>query len=363
MKTRFAIAAERGKGAKPLCRGVSFRPEPIFLGKWAEWRIVSQTKIAQANLCTRYTSRILTTLLLLFTFHFSLFTPLCAQQEAQYSQYMFNNLFINPAYAGARDHASMALIGRNQWTGFDGAPKSAAFSLHGPSANLKNGFGMMLTTDAIGPISTSGLSLQYAYRIKIDDEHTLAFGLQGALDYYRTNFSSLRIENTADHAFTGQDVRRFLPNAGAGAFFNGQLGYVGFAVPRLLSNRLSPTVSDSGAHQARHFFLTGGFVFNLLEAVKFRPSVLLKASTGGGPNLDINASFLFKEKLWLGASWRSEDALIFMAEFWPTQQLRIGYAYDLSTSALRRYNSGTHELSLGFDFAFKKGNVVSPRYF
>jgi type IX secretion system PorP/SprF family membrane protein len=286
-----------------------------------------------------------------------------AQQEAQYSQYMFNGLFINPAYAGSRDHASMNLIGRNQWTGFAGSPKSAAFSLHGPSASMKSGFGMMLTTDGIGPISTTGLSAQYAYRIKLDADHTLAFGLQGSMDHYRTNFSGLRLEDATDYSFTGQDVRRWLPNAGVGAYFNGKLGYVGVAVPRLITNRLTPTNADTVAHQARHFFLTGGFVFNLSPHVKFRPSTLIKMASGGGPQVDVNASFLFKERLWLGASWRSEDAVVLMIEFWPTQQLRLGYAYDLTTSEIRRYNSGSHELSLGFDFAFKKGKVVSPRYF
>ncbi len=286
-----------------------------------------------------------------------------AQQEAQYSQYMFNSLFINPAYAGSRDQASMSLIGRNQWTGFAGAPRSAAFALHGPSASMKSGFGMMLTTDGIGPIASTGLSAQYAYRIKLDADHTLAFGLQGSLDYYRTNFGGLHLEDETDHSFAGQDVRRWLPNAGAGIYFNGKLGYLGAAVPRLITNRLSPTNADTVARQARHCFVTGGLVLKISDNVKFRPSTLVKVSSGGGANIDLNASFLFKEKLWLGASWRSEDAVVFMVEFWPTQQLRIGYAYDLTTSALRTYNTGSHELSLGFDFAFKKGRVVSPRYF
>ncbi len=285
-----------------------------------------------------------------------------AQQEAQYSQYMFNQLFINPAYAGSRDQASMSLIGRNQWTGFPGAPKSGAFALHGPSANMKNGFGMLLSTDAIGPVSTTGLSAQYAYRIKLDADHTLSFGIQGGMDYYRTNFGGLRLENQGDQSFS-QDVRRLLPNAGAGAYFNGKLGYVGAAMPRLIKNRLSATNVDTVAHQTRHAFITGGLVLNLSPSVKFRPSTLVKLSTGGGASVDINASFLFKDKFWLGASWRSEDALVLMAEFWPTSQLRIGYAYDMTTSALRQYNTGSHELSLGFDFAFKKGKVVSPRYF
>lgn len=286
-----------------------------------------------------------------------------AQQEAQYSQYMFNSLFINPAYAGSRDQASMSLIGRNQWTGFDGAPRSAAFTLHGTSASMKSGFGMMLTADGMGPISNTGLSLDYAYRIKFDADHTLAFGLQGSIDHYRTNYAGLRLEDETDHSFTGQDVRRWLPNAGTGVYFNGKAGYLGLGVPRLITNRLSPMNADTVARQARHCFITGGLVLNLSPNVKFRPSTLVKFSSGGGPSVDVNASFLFKEKLWFGASWRSEDAIVFMVEFWPTQQLRIGYAYDLTTSALSNYNTGSHELSLGFDFAFKKGKVVSPRYF
>ena len=286
-----------------------------------------------------------------------------AQQEAQYSQYMFNGLFINPAYAGSRDQASMNLIGRSQWTGFPGAPQSAAFSLHSPSANLRNGFGVIVSADAIGPISNTGLSAQYAYRIKLGKAHTLAFGLQGGMDYYRTNFAGLRLEDATDYSFAQQDIQRFLPNAGVGVYLNGKHGYIGAAMPRLIKNQLSPTNADTVAHQTRHAFGTAGLLLNLSEDVKFRPSTMLKYSQGGGASVDLNVSFLFKEKLWLGASWRSDDAFVFMAEIWPTQQLRIGYAYDLTTSALRNYSTGSHELSLGFDFAFKKGKVVSPRYF
>jgi type IX secretion system PorP/SprF family membrane protein len=286
-----------------------------------------------------------------------------AQQEAQYSQYMFNGLFINPAYAGSREQGSMNLIGRSQWTGFPGAPKSAAFSLHAPSANLNNGFGVVMSTDGIGPIQNTGLNAQYAYRIRLRGHQVLALGLSGGMDYYRTNFAGLRLEDGTDYSFAQQDIRKLLPNVGTGAYFSGSKGYLGISVPRLLNNSFSPTTSDSTARQSRHLFATAGLVLNLSEDLKFRPSTLVKYTKGGGPSLDLNASFLFKEKLWLGASWRSDDAMIFMVELWPTQQLRIGYAYDLTTSALRQVSTGSHELSLGFDFAFKKGKVVSPRYF
>jgi type IX secretion system PorP/SprF family membrane protein len=286
-----------------------------------------------------------------------------AQQEAQYSQYMFNGLFINPAYAGSREHASMSVIGRTQWTGFPGAPQSQAFTLHGPSASLKSGFGLVISNDAVGPIATTGLSAQYAYRIKFDATHTLALGLQGGLDYYRTDFAGLRIENPSDQSFNQPDVRRWLPNAGAGIYFTSKKAYIGASVPRLIRNRLSNLNTDTVARQFRHCFVTAGMVLNLSNTLKLRPSFLAKFSGAGGPQADLNLSLLIKDRIWIGASYRTEDALVFMAELWATPQLRIGYAYDATLSQLRKYSQGSHELMLAFDFAFKKGKVVSPRYF
>ncbi|MEM0998632.1 MAG: type IX secretion system membrane protein PorP/SprF [Bacteroidota bacterium] len=286
-----------------------------------------------------------------------------AQQEAHYSQYMFNTLVINPAYAGAREQASMNLLMRAQWLGFPGAPRSQSFTLHAPSADLRHGFGMLITNDEVGPLSTTGIGFDYAYRIPVGAKARLAFGLQGTLDYYRTGFNALRLDDATDNSFTGADIRRWLPNAGFGLYFQHERYYLGASVPRLLRNNLADQGTDERARQFRHYYFTGGLLLDLSDKVMFRPSTLLKYAGSDGPQIDLNASFLFAERFLAGISWRSEDALVFIAEIWPTRQLRIGYAYDLNTSTLRDFNSGSHEFMVGFDFSFNKNQVVSPRYF
>jgi type IX secretion system PorP/SprF family membrane protein len=277
---------------------------------------------------------------------------------------MFNGLLLNPAYAGSRDHASGTLLARSQWVGFPGAPKTQTASLHAPSADLKHGFGMTLFNDEIGPIAYTGLGAQYAYRILLDKNSSLALGLDGTLAYYRTDYTGLNVEDGGDQILTGNDIRKWLPNAGFGVWYQRERMYIGASVPRLIRNNLVQQVTDGDqAKEYRHAYLTAGWVADLSDKVKFRPSALLKAAPGSGPQLDLNASFLFAEKLWAGVSWRTEDAVVFLAEFWPTKQLRLGYAYDLNTSRLRTFNGGSHELMLGFDFSFQKGRVVSPRYF
>lgn len=295
---------------------------------------------------------------------FGLMGSLFAQQETHFSQYMFNGLLLNPAYAGSRDHASATLLARSQWVGFPGAPRTQTASLHAPSADQHHGFGLTLFNDQIGPLAYSGLGLQYAYRILLDNESSLAFGLDGTLAYYRTDYNGLNVEDGGDQVFTGNDIRKWLPNAGVGVWYQRKRMYVGASVPRLIQNNLVQNVTDQNqAKEYRHAYVTGGWVAELSDKVKFRPSALLKMSPGSGAQVDLNASFLFAEKLWAGVSWRSEDAIVFLAEFWPTSQLRLGYAYDLNTSRLRTFNGGSHELMLGFDFSFQKGRVVSPRYF
>ncbi|MEM7036474.1 MAG: type IX secretion system membrane protein PorP/SprF [Bacteroidota bacterium] len=286
-----------------------------------------------------------------------------AQQEAHYSQYMFNTLLINPAYAGAREQASMNLLMRAQWLGFPGAPRSQSFSLHAPSADQRHGFGLLVSNDEVGPLSSTGLGLDYAYRIPLDANSSLAFGLQGTLDYYRTGFNGLNLEDNTDNSFAEADIRRFMPNAGFGIYYQHTRFYAGASIPRLLRNNLSNTGDDPRARQFRHYYLTGGVLLDLSPNLVFRPSTLLKYASSDGPQIDLNASFVYAQRVMAGISWRSEDAIVVLAEFWPTKQLRIGYAYDFSTSQLRNFNSGSHEFMLGFDFSFDKNKVVSPRYF
>ncbi len=286
-----------------------------------------------------------------------------AQQDPHFSQYMFNGLVLNPAYAGSRDVLSTTLIYRNQWAGMDGAPKTGTFSIHAPSADQNHGFGLSFVSDNIGASSDATINLSYAYRIKVGKKARLALGLQGMVMNYKLATSEVRTGGPGDPAYTGQDVNLWMPNAGAGLYLNSDRYYAGFSVPHLISNKLNGDVAGLDSKRYMHSNLTAGAVFRLGNSVKFKPSFLLKMAPASPLSLDLNASFLFKEMLWLGVSYRTQDAVVFILELQATRQLRIGYAYDLNTSALNAYNSGSHELMIGFDFNFGKKSMISPRYF
>lgn len=291
-----------------------------------------------------------------------------AQQDPQYSQYMFNGLVLNPAYAGTRGHFSAVAIAREQWVNLDGAPSTQSFSFNGTSRNRKHGFGFSLQNDKIGVTSNTGVSAVYAFRIPVAEESFLSFGLQGSLDNYRANFNDVRLDfagdpQVNDPAFTGNQVNLLLPNAGAGVFFHTRKFYLGASTPKLIRQNLYDANTGSQAVQVGHYFFTGGLVFNLSDFVKFKPSFLAKYQSVSGAQFDVNAQFLLADRLWLGASYRTEDAMVFMAEFQITQVFRLGYAYDMTTSSLRSYQGGSHEFMLGLDLDVKRSKMISPRYF
>lgn len=291
-----------------------------------------------------------------------------AQQEAHYSQYMFNGLVLNPAYAGSRDQVSANILYRNQWVNVDGAPVTTSFSVHGPSANLRHGFGLTLVNDDIGVTRDLAVNLDYAFRIPVGEEAKLALGLQGQIANYRANLDQVRTANpgnpnsTPDPAFTGNAVNMWLPNVGAGIYFNSKNFYIGASSLHLIQNDLN----EEDALQAQrylHVFGTAGLILNLGKVVQLKPSTLVKYTEAAGVQFDANLSFLFAEKVWIGASYRTEDAVVGLVQFQITPQLSIGYAYDYTISDLTDYSNGSHELMLGFDFNFKRSQMVSPRKF
>lgn len=292
-----------------------------------------------------------------------------AQQDPQYSQYMFNGLVINPAYAGSRGFFSATLLAREQWMGLEGAPSTQSFSFHGTSRNRRNGYGFSLVNDKIGVTNNLNLNAAYALRILLGENSAISLGLQGSMTNYRANFNDVRLDYGADPqitdpAFTGNEINRWLPNAGAGVYFQTPNFYLGASTPRIIQHDLTQNNgSGSIAKQSPHYFFTTGAMFRLGDNVQLRPSVMAKYQPAAPWQFDLNVHFLFAERLWLGASYRTEDALIFMAELQITKQFRIGYAYDMTTSELSDYNNGSHEFMLGFDFDFEKSKMVSPRYF
>ncbi len=287
--------------------------------------------------------------------------PAQAQQRMMFTQYMFNGLAINPAYAGSQESLDLTLLAREQWIGIDGAPSTQTFSAHTPLPNTKASVGLLLTRDQIGVDAQTGLYGAYAYRIKMA-QGTLSAGLQLGFDSYRTGFSRLQLDNDDDQHFAQDDAQAWLPNFGAGLYYSTNKFYAGFSAPYLLNN-LYPSNEVSEARQYRHYFMSAGYVFDLSRELKLKPNVLVKAVQGAPVQVDLNANLLIKETLWVGMSYRSFDALSWLVEFQFAPAFRAGYAYDMTVSPLKQVNSGSHELMLNYRLSFQKSKIITPRYF
>jgi type IX secretion system PorP/SprF family membrane protein len=288
-----------------------------------------------------------------------------SQQQAMFTQYMFNGLAINPAYAGSQESLSLTALARQQWTGLEGSPSTQTLSAHSPIKSEKVALGALFINDKIGIIRQTGFQACYAYRIQMR-KGTLSLGLQGGFTNFRSEYSTLFVQDPNDPYFKGNDVNQFLPNFGTGAYYYSERFYVGFSVPQLVSNYYKSETANSFSSvvQVRHYFLTGGYVFDINPSLKLKPSLLLKAVEGAPLALDLNANLLLKEVVWLGLSYRSFQSLSALLELQLTDQFRLGYAYDFSTSSPQKgLTYGSHELMLNYRFAYAKTKVITPRYF
>lgn len=279
-----------------------------------------------------------------------------AQHAPQFGQYMFNGLVINPAYAGSKGALYTTLLTRAQWTGFSGSPRTANLSIHTTSRNLRNNFGAVALLDRLGAYQRSSLQGIYAYRINFE-KSALSFGLQGGFSSLQIAFDQLAKEEDIDPAFA-ENPNLFIPQFGTGMYFNHPRFYLGLSAPELLryqSSRYQRFFGD--LNRFRNFFFTGGVLLNLSRDVKLKPSFLFKYLSSAPLQADLNLNLIYKQKLWLGASFRTNDALVGLAEFQILEQMRIGYAFGWSISDLRNYNNGSHEIALSYRFGFK---VKSP---
>lgn len=288
-----------------------------------------------------------------------------AQQHPIYSQYMFNGLVINPAYAGSHGSMTLTATARKQWAGLQGAPETQVFTLHTPVKFSRSSTGVMLVHDQAGPISQYNLSGVYAYRIPVSKHGRFAVGAQGGMTYYQANFSELNIitpDNQPDPAFAGNESR-MMPNLGLGMYYHDKKKYIGLAVPAVINNRWNLQDPSLRATQQRHYFLSAGYIFDLNRDLKLKPNVLLRWVEGGAFQYDINANMLIREVLWAGLSYRMNDAVDIIFEYNITNQLSFGYSYGHPTSRLAAYQSGTHELLVNYRIKKNKNIVFSPRYF
>ena len=288
-----------------------------------------------------------------------------AQQDPMYTQYMYNTLSVNPAYAGSRDALSLTGLFREQWIGIDGAPSTQSFVMHSPIYSDNMGLGLSVVNDRIGPIHQTMLFADYSYSIQTTDNAKLAFGLKAGVNLLQADLTGLRSTQSGDQAIYNVD-NRLLPNVGVGVYYYSDKGYVGLSAPKLLQQRIASYDNGNLTQdvERRHYFLIGGYVFDLSESIKFKPSFLVKAVQGAPLSVDLSGNFFFNDKLGIGLAHRFDDSFSGLLQYYVTPQFRIGYAYDFTMTELRHYNSGSHELMVGYDFNFiDDTRIRSPRFF
>jgi type IX secretion system PorP/SprF family membrane protein len=289
-----------------------------------------------------------------------------AQQDPLFSQYMFNKLLVNPAYAGSTETFSVDMLSRYQWVGIDGAPETATLSIHAPiGKSLAVGFSAI--ADKYGPASEQNIYADVSYTISTSEEGRLAFGLKGGISLFDVGLLSAVLPQSlpgVDPLFS-DNINEVNPNFGAGVYYYNEKFYAGFSVPNILETRHYEKQGGivSRAAEETHMFLTAGYVFDLSENLKFKPSTMLKGVAGSPLSVDISANFLMNDRLELGLNYRLDDSLGLLVNFGVTPSLRIGYAYDYTTTNLGNFNSGTHEAFLLWDIDFSKKNLKSPRFF
>jgi type IX secretion system PorP/SprF family membrane protein len=290
-----------------------------------------------------------------------------AQFEPQFTQYMFNEMFINPAYAGSRQQFSATTVYRNQWVGLQGAPKTQTASLHGPLMNKKIGVGLTVMNESIGVTHQFAVYGNYAYRIQAGSNGAFAMGLQAGFINHQEDLSEVITNEQNDNEFLFNTPHVLLPNAGFGMYYNTDRFYAGLSIPRMFLNKVagdgSSDVVNKMSFKTWHYYFTTGYVFPVSESVKLKPTLMVKEVSGAPLVADISMHALLKDVFWIGFSYRTEDSFAGIASFQITPQFRIGYSYDYTTTELNNYSSGTHEISLGYDFFFTKKKVVTPRYF
>lgn len=289
-----------------------------------------------------------------------------AQQDPMYTQYMFNQLVLNPAYAGSKDRLSAMLLYRTQWVGFEGAPKTTTFSIHTPFLKEHMAVGATFVNDEIGIANNLYFTGYYAYRVKLNQNTRLSFGLSAEVKRQQLSWSQANPLFQLDPNIPVGDPARTLPNFGAGLYMDNDKYYIGLTVPRIIENQLDFTNGLSGvessAQQQRHYYLMGGFIMDVSKDVKFKPAMLIKHTPNSPLELDLNVSALFAERIWLGMTFRTGDSFDVIAQF-VLDKMRIGYAYDYSLTKLNQFNSGSHEIMITIEMDKKSKGVHHPRYF
>ncbi|MBR9758372.1 MAG: type IX secretion system membrane protein PorP/SprF [Algicola sp.] len=286
-----------------------------------------------------------------------------AQQDPQYTQYMYNMNVVNPAYAGSvEDAISIGALYRSQWVGLDGAPKTGTLSLHSP-VGRRVGLGLSFINDEIGPVSENNVYADFSYTLPLGGEHKLAFGVKAGATFHDIGLTSLQAINTGD-PLLDENVNEVTPNIGAGLYlYQPNRYYVSLSMPNMLNSVHLDTNGRKIGSEVQHFFAAAGYVFNLSDNFKLKPHGFLKAAVDAPMSFDVNANLFMYDLVEVGVGYRLEDSFSGMINFLITPNLRVGYAYDNIQSDLDVVTSSSHEIFINFDINLSKKVSRSPRYF
>jgi type IX secretion system PorP/SprF family membrane protein len=305
---------------------------------------------------------------------------LYAQQDAQQSQYMFNGIYINPAYAGYKENLNFHSYFRSQWTGIEGAPKSMSLAVDAIANNGNVGLALQISNDRLGAQTNLSAYANYAYRLRMNNEGTsrLAFGLGIGAMQLGINGALLNPNDPEPNLVTGMQST-IVPDGRIGVFYSDDKYYAGLSADNLISQFINVRNRGYIAQPKPHYYLTGGALFPLSEDVLIKPSILLKDDAGGPTSLDLNAFIMFGQRFWVGGSYRTGvklyqksylqtdlsnlNSFVAAMELFPLENLRVGYAYDVSIGPLKGYSGGSHEISIGFYIKTQKTRMLTPRYF
>lgn len=302
-------------------------------------------------------------IILLFALFFQTHTML-SQQDAQYTQYMYNTVSVNPAYAGSRGHMSIAALHRSQWLGLEGAPTTQTLNVHTPIGYRGLGLGLSVVSDKIGPTSETNLDVDFSYTLQTSREGKLSFGLKASANLLDVRFSQLD-QFTTDQSLEQDIDNRFSPNIGAGVYYHTNKFYLGLSVPRILETSHFDSASLSTASEQMNFYFITGYVWDVNPFLKFKPTLLTKMVQGAPLQVDLSANFMFDDQFILGAAYRWDAAVSALVGFHVSNELLIGIAYDRETTDLgsAAFNDGSFEIVLRYDFVKTRGNLRSPRFF
>lgn len=285
-----------------------------------------------------------------------------AQQDSQYTQYMYNTITVNPAYAGSRGILSIFGLHRSQWVGLEGAPRTNAFSVNTPLNGNHLGLGVSIVNDKIGPTVENTFSADLSYTVPTSETFKLSFGIKGTANLFNIDMDKLDIKDQGDKQFQNLDGK-FSPNIGAGIYLHSDKAYVGLSVPNFIESDRYDDDQVAIFKEKINYYFIAGYVFDINPSIQFKPALLTKLVQGAPLQVDVSGNFMFNEKFVLGLGYRWDASVSAMAGFQVSEGLYVGYAYDHETTRLQKYNSGSHEIFLRFELFNSYSRITSPRFF